>query len=92
MDKLMRLQVKDTGKAMQVCDMAGARVCSISTEVLDQIAFAKLFAASPTMLAALLAVRDGLGIRKDFVPLGPALELAPIINAAIAAAYIEEGV
>jgi hypothetical protein len=43
------------------------------------------------MLAALLAVRERLGIRDDFVPLGAALDLAPIIDAAIRNATAQLG-
>lgn len=38
------------------------------------------------LVAALEACRDTLGIRDDFVPLGPAIELAPVIRAALAKA------
>ena len=35
------------------------------------------------LVRALVTVRDHLGIRKDFCPLGVALELEPTINAAL---------
>jgi hypothetical protein len=42
--------------------------------------------AAPDMLAALKECRKVLGIRDEFVPLGAAVTLAPIIDAAIAKA------
>jgi hypothetical protein len=52
----------------------------------EAYANARLIAAAPELLAALMLVRDKLGIRKEFVPLGVAVEVAPAIQAAIAKA------
>ncbi|MGI9507293.1 MAG: hypothetical protein ACR2RE_29985 [Geminicoccaceae bacterium] len=50
---------------------------------------AHLIAAAPDLFNALEACAEVLGIRDDFVPLGPAVDIAPIIRAAIAKAKRE---
>ena len=79
---------KTSDHAWQILDEGGYRIATVNTRQLGQRELALMLAAAPELAEALLECRRVLGIKIDFVPLGPASVLAPAIDAALAKAGV----